>query len=224
MVLRQHESPWWTSVTVDTVSLSPWTWAGLTSSPADDAPSAYAPPPGAPPSRNDYQSTEEKERAQAGSSYPDHQQSHSPYPGQGQYGQSPQPQLQQQPQPKKGLGGLFDKIKGAAQQQQQQRMGGGYQQGGYVQQGGYGQQGYPQQGYGHQPMMGGYGQQPMMGGGMMGGGYGQQSMMMGQQRRQGMGAGGAVRYPLPNIWQYADKTGGYGCRRRCKLVAFVHTA
>ena len=45
-------------------------------------------------------------------------------------------------------------------------------------------------------MMGGYGQQPMMGGGMMGGGYGQQPMMMGQQRRQGMGAGGAVRVIL----------------------------
>lgn len=162
---------------------------GLTNSPADDAPAAYAPPPGPPPSRNDYQSTEEKERAQVGSSYPDHQQSHSPYPG--QYGQSPQ---QQQQQPKKGLGGLFDKIKGATQQQQQ-RMGGGYQQG-YHQQGGYPQQGYPQQGYGQQPMMGGYGQQPMMGGGMMGGGYGQQPMMMGQQRRQGMGAGGAVRVIL----------------------------
>lgn len=176
---------------------------GLTSSPADDAPAAYAPPPGAPPSRNDYQSTEEKERAQVGSSYPDHQQSQSPYPG--QYGQSPQ---QQQQQPKKGgIGGLFDKIKGAAQQQQQQRMGGGYQQGGY------GQQGYPQQGYGQQPMMGGYGQQPMMGGhggmmgghgGMMGGGYGQQPMMMGQQRRQGMGAGGAVRVILCNLRQCTD--------------------
>jgi hypothetical protein len=54
-------------------------------------------------------------------------------------------------------------------------------------------------------MMGGYGQQPMMGGGMMGGGYGQQPMMMGQQRRQGMGAGGAVRDSLPNLLQYADK-------------------
>jgi len=96
-------------------------------------------------------------------------------------------------------------------------MGGGYQQG-YHQQGGYGQQGYPQQGYGQQPMMGGYGQQPMMGGGMMGGGYGQQPMMMGQQRRQGMGAGGAVRVILCSPRQYTDRTGRYGCRRRCKLA------
>jgi len=62
-------------------------------------------------------------------------------------------------------------------------------------------------------MMGGYGQQPMMGGhggmmgghgGMMGGGYGQQPMMMGQQRRQGMGAGGAVRDVPPFLRYYAD--------------------
>jgi hypothetical protein len=220
MVLRKHKSTRWTPITMDTVS--PACSAVLTHSPADDAPSSYAPPPGAPPSRNEhssYQSTEEKERSQIGSSpYPDHSQSQSSYPSQGQYGQ----QQQQQPQ-KKGLGGLFDKLKGAAAQAQQGRPGGGMMGGGggmmggggYGQQQHYPQQGYGGGGYGQQGMMGGgYGQQPMMGGGMMGGGYGQQGMM--QPRRQGMGAGGAVRLHHLRYRSYADLSGCHGCRRWCK--------
>lgn len=172
---------------------------------------------------------------QAGSSYPDHGQSHSPYPD--QYSQQPSQQQHQQPPQKKGLGGLLDKVKSAAQQKMN-AGGGGYGQQGHGQHGmmgggGYGQQqgmmgggGYGQQqgmmgggGYGQQGMMGGgYGQQPMMGGMGGMGGYGRQGMMQ-PQRRQGMGAGGAVRRTFCNtcIRRTLTLSGRNGSWRWCKF-------
>lgn len=86
-------------------------------------------------------------------------------------------------------GGLFGKLKDKLSGPQGQRPQQGY--GGYPQQGpgygGYPQQGYgyPQQGYGYPPAQGyGYPQQGM---------YGQQPMYaQQQQRKQGLGAGGAA--------------------------------
>lgn len=168
-------------------------------SPAEDQPSSYAPPAGAPPPHTNHSGTpinekshewgnngqnDEYAQARNNDSYGS---SSSPAPG---YQQGYQ---QQPPQQQKKGGGFLNKLKqkieGAGQPQQrygQQQYGGGYQQQGMMGGGGYGG------GYGQQPMMGGYGQQPMMGG------YGQQPMMGGgmygrpQRQGGGMGAGGAV--------------------------------
>jgi hypothetical protein len=157
----------------------PLSWADP--SPADDQPSSYAPPAGAPPPRTTNTGTPIDEKR--------HEWGDNGHNGEyaqarnDQYGSSSSPApggYQSQPPPPQKKGGFLNKLKqkmeGAGHQPRYgQGYGGGYQQQGMMGGGGYGQQ----------PMMGGYGQQPMMGG------YGQQPMY-GRPQRQGMGAGGAV--------------------------------
>jgi len=106
---------------------------------------------------------------------------------QGGYPGAPSPNPLDQNRGQKS-GGLFGKLKDklGASQQGQRPMGspmmgynaGGYPQQQYPQQGGYG--GYPQQGYGGYPQQG------------YGGGYGQQPMYAQQQKKSGLGVGGAA--------------------------------
>ncbi|KAK8849551.1 hypothetical protein IAR55_004886 [Kwoniella newhampshirensis] len=153
--------------------------------PADDAPAAFAPPPGPPPAKTSTPGLgggyDDKARGQSDSYY-------------GAQSSTPQPNYQSQPQgapyqeqKRGGLGGLLSKFSGkqggggfGGFGGQQQQYGGGYPQQGYGQQQ-YG--GYPQQQYG------GYPQQQY-------GGYGQQPMYQQRPQRQGMGAGGAAALGL----------------------------
>jgi len=94
-------------------------------------------------------------------------------------------------------GGLFGKLKDklSSSQQGQRPMGSpmmGYNAGGYPP-----QQQYQQQGYGGYPQQGGYGGYPQQGYGGYpqqgyGGGYGQQGMYAQQQKKSGLGVGGAA--------------------------------